>query len=55
MADCTRERVRSLTRSGRLITLDTVPSETPARAATSFMLGDTVLLETSATTEWGAA
>ncbi|GAB3473278.1 hypothetical protein GCM10027440_01930 [Nocardiopsis coralliicola] len=36
----TRSRVRSLTRSGRLSTLDTVPSDTAACAATSFMLGE---------------
>ena len=35
----TLSRVRSLTWSGWLSTLDTVPSETPARAVTSFMLG----------------
>src|SRR3954453_14099697 len=39
MAACTRLRVRSLTSSGRFRTFDTVPRETPARAATSFMLG----------------
>ena len=35
MACSTRARVRALTRSGRLSTLETVPSETPAAAATS--------------------
>jgi hypothetical protein len=31
--------VASLTRPGRFSTFDTVPRETPARAATVFMLG----------------
>jgi hypothetical protein len=35
MADFTRSRVSSATISGRLSTFDTVPSETPARFATS--------------------
>ena len=39
----TRSRVGSLTRSGELTTLDTVPSETPASAATSFMLTEVLL------------
>ena len=34
----TRSRVSGATRSGRLSTLDTVPTETPARAATSLTL-----------------
>src|SRR4051794_26346785 len=38
LATSTRSRVASLTSSGELTTLDTVPSETRARAATSFML-----------------
>ena len=33
-----RSRVAGLTRSGEFTTFDTVPSETPARVATSFML-----------------
>jgi hypothetical protein len=39
IARSTRSRVPALTRSGRFRTFDTVPSDTPARAATSFMLG----------------
>ncbi len=38
MASCTRRRLVSVTVSGRLRTLLTVPMETPARAATSLML-----------------
>src|SRR5262249_28402633 len=38
MAACTRLRVGSATTSGRLSTLETVPTETPAYAATSLML-----------------
>src|SRR4051794_35394571 len=38
MAASTRVRVGSDTRSGRLSTLETVPSETPAVAATSLTL-----------------
>src|ERR1700726_4167065 len=38
IAAWTRLRVDSATTSGRLSTLDTVPTETPARAATSLML-----------------
>ncbi len=38
MASCTRSRVDLATMSGRLSTFDTVPTETPARAATSLML-----------------
>ena len=38
IANCTRVRVSSATRSGRFKTLETVPTETPARAATSLML-----------------
>src|SRR4051794_27573358 len=38
IAISTRSRVASLTSSGELTTLDTVPSDTRARAATSFML-----------------
>jgi len=37
IAASTLARVAGLTRSGRLSTLDTVPRETPAAAATSFM------------------
>ena len=40
IAASTRWRVRSATTSGRLSTLETVPSETRACAATSFMLGE---------------
>ena len=40
IASVTRTRVRSLTISGVLTTLETVPNETPARVATSFMLTD---------------
>ena len=36
----TRLRVRSATTSGRLSTFETVPRETRACAATSFMLGE---------------
>ena len=43
MAVVTRSRVCSLTRSGEFTTLDTVPSETPASAATSFMLTEALL------------
>jgi hypothetical protein len=39
IAASTRLRVASLTRPGRFSTFDTVPRETPARAATVFMLG----------------
>ena len=35
---CTRSRVEAATTSGRFITLDTVPTDTPACAATSLML-----------------
>ena len=38
MAESTRSRVGGLTTSGRLRTLLTVPTDTPARAATSRML-----------------
>jgi len=38
----TRSRVAGATRSGRLSTLDTVPSDTPARAATSMTLADSL-------------
>ncbi len=38
MAACTRLRVGSATTSGRLSTFETVPTETPAYAATSLML-----------------
>ena len=38
IASSTRSRVPALTRSGELTTLETVPRETPARVATSFML-----------------
>src|SRR5215218_6984347 len=38
MAASTRARVEGRTMSGRLRTLETVPSETPALAATSLML-----------------
>jgi hypothetical protein len=38
MAACTRLRVGSATTSGRLSTFETVPTETPACAATSLML-----------------
>ena len=39
MASSTARRVGSATMSGRLSTLETVPTATPARAATSFTLG----------------
>jgi hypothetical protein len=39
IARSTRSRVRALTTSGRFITFETVPSETPAAAATSFTDG----------------
>ena len=42
IATCTRSRVWSLTRPGEFTTFETVPSETPASAATSFMLTDAV-------------
>ncbi|GAB3232749.1 hypothetical protein GCM10027447_28680 [Glycomyces halotolerans] len=38
IAACTRRLVFSATASGRLSTLETVPTETPAARATSFML-----------------
>src|SRR5918997_3779831 len=38
IAVITRSRVGARTRSGELITFETVPSETPASMATSFML-----------------
>jgi hypothetical protein len=38
IASSTRRRVGSATISGEFRTLETVPSETPANAATSFML-----------------
>jgi hypothetical protein len=44
IAAWTRVRVFSLTRCGRLSTLDTVPTDTPARAATSFMPGDPLVI-----------
>src|SRR3954471_9818136 len=40
MADCTRARVSEATVSGRLMTLDTVPTETPAARATSLIPTD---------------
>ena len=40
IAVSTRSRVVGLTRSGEFTTLETVPSETPASVATSFMLVD---------------
>ena len=40
MACSTRSRVAALTRSGRLRTLETVPSDTPARTATSLTPAD---------------
>jgi hypothetical protein len=43
MAESTRVRVAAATRSGRLRTLDTVPSDTPARWATSTTLTEPVL------------
>jgi hypothetical protein len=39
IAACTRSRVASLTSCGRFSTFDTVPMDTPATAATSFMPG----------------
>jgi len=50
MALCTRSRVAGLTASGRLRTLLTVPTETPARTATSRMLAVSAGL-----LRWGAA
>src|SRR5690606_20613419 len=40
MADCTRARVGAATVSGRLITFETVPTETPAARATSLIPTD---------------
>src|SRR2546430_7168140 len=45
MASCTRRLVFSATISGRLSTFDTVPSETPARFATSRILDIELILE----------
>src|SRR5689334_4846424 len=42
MADSTRARVAGRTESGRFRTLETVPSDTPALAATSLMLTDAI-------------
>ena len=38
IASRTRSRVSSATRSGRLTTFETVPTETPARSATSLIV-----------------
>ena len=38
IASRTRTRVESVTRSGRFTTLETVPTDTPARSATSLMV-----------------